>query len=221
MTDHLERYPATYRDARGTEAIEIVNDHRKLRTSIRGIAFEGGDFDALDTVAEAVVVHEAGFVLQHGSLCACELRWEMPIELAIAGEPEVARLDAHLVLGAPTATGGIDREELHLRLVCSRGTIESAGASGWFEDELLDLQRKLPEGGHMRACIGCGLSDYSPVGHGLFGGLACFRETRTAYRAVSTKQGLLAIWDSLTAFVQETHVCGEFERRRPGAGYRG
>ncbi|MBA2544438.1 MAG: hypothetical protein H0V17_32650, partial [Deltaproteobacteria bacterium] len=85
----------------------------------------------------------------------------------------------------------------------------------------LDLQQKLPEGGYLRACIGCGLSDYSPIGNGLFGGLACFRETKTAYRAVSTKTGLFAIWDSLTEFVQETYVCPEFERRRPGAGYRG
>lgn len=220
-TDHVERYVATYHDARGTEIIEIVNDHETLCTSIRGIPFEGRDFDGLETVADAVAVQAAGLTLQQGSLCACELRWKMPIEVGIADQHEIATLDVDLVLGAPTAIGGIDREDLQLRLVFSRGTIESAAASGWFEDELLDLQRKLPEKGYLRACIGCGLSDYSPYGHGLFGNLACFRDNKAAYRSVSTKQGLFAIWSSMTESVQETYLCPEFERRRPGAGYRG
>ncbi len=221
ISRHVERYPATYQDAAGTETIEIVNDHTTLRTTIRGIDFEGRDFDGLETVADELAVQAAGFTLVIGSLCACELRWEMPIAVGTAEGHEVASLDAHLILGAPTTRGSIDREVLRLRLVFSRGSIESAGTSGWFEDELLDLQAKLPEGGYLRACIGCGLSDYAPVGHGLFGGLACFRATKTAYRSVTTKAELFAIWDSLTEFVQETYLCPEFERRPPNTGYRG
>jgi hypothetical protein len=219
--DHIERYAATYRDATGTEAIEIENDHETLRTSIRGLDFAGSDFDALAPVADEMAAQAAGFVLAHGSICACELRWEMPIAVATGDEHEIGRLEVHLLLGMPTATGGIDREDLQLRLVSSRAAVDSAGTSGWFEDELLDIQRKLPEGIYLRACIACGLSDYSPYGHGLFGGLACFREAKTAYRSVSTKQGLFAIWNSATGFVQETYRCPEFERRRPGTGYRG
>jgi hypothetical protein len=221
VTDHVERYPATYRDGAGVETIEIVNDRKTLRVTIRGIDFEGSDFDALVTVAGETAVHAAGFTLAQGSLCTCELQWEMPIAIGSTAEREVARLDARLVLGAPTAHGGIDREQLQLRLVCSRGTIESAGTSGWFEDELVDLQRKLPDGFYMRACIGCGLSDYSPAGHGLFGGLACFRATKTAYQSIASKQELFAIWESRTEFVQETYLCPEFERRQRGTGYRG
>lgn len=106
-------------------------------------------------------------------------------------------------------------------LVSSHGAIDSAGTSGWFEDELLDIQRKLPAEVYLRACIGCGLSDYSPYGHGLFGNLACFRATKAAYRSVTNKHGLFAIWSSATGYVQETYLCPEFERRRPGTGYRG
>jgi hypothetical protein len=221
MTDHVERYPATYRDDAGVETVEIVNHHNTLRVTIRGIEFEGSDFDAFDTLADETAVRAAGFTLVQGSLCACELRWEMPIAMGSATEQEVARLDAHLVLGAPTGHGGIDHEQLQLRLVCSWGTIESAGTSGWFEDELLDVERKLPDGFYLRACIGCGLSDYSPAGHGLFGGLACFRATKTAYRSIASKQELFAIWKSRTEFVQETYLCPEFERRQRGTGYRG
>jgi hypothetical protein len=192
-----------------------------MRTSIRGVDFEGTDFDGLDTAADDATVRAAGLTLAQRSLCACELRWSMPLAVGRAETHEVGRLDAHLILGAPTPRGGLDRESLRLRLVFSLATIESAGTSGWFEDELLDLQRQLPEGHYLRACIGCGLSDYSPVGHGLFGGLACFRATKAAYRAVSTKHDLFAIWDSRAELVQETYVCPEFEPRRPGTGYRG
>jgi hypothetical protein len=62
---------------------------------------------------------------------------------------------------------------------------------------------------------------YSPYGHGLFGGLACFRGNKAGYRAVTGKDDLFAVWDTMTEFVQETHLCPEFERRVPGTGYRG
>ncbi len=221
MTGQSERYAGTYLDAHGSEAIEIVNDHTTLRTSIRGLDFAGHDFDGLAPLADETAVRAAGFTLANGDLCACELRWEMPVMLGTAGENQVARLAAHLILGNPTPTGGIDREDLQLRLVSSHGVIDSAGTSGWFEDELLDIQRKLPTDVYLRACIGCGLSDYSPYGHGLFGSLTCFRGAKAAYRSVSSKQDLFAIWESATGYVQETYLCPEFERRRPGTGYRG
>ena len=58
-------------------------------------------------------------------------------------------------------------------------------------------------------------------GHGLFGGLICFRGIKAEYRAVNSKAALFEILDRFTEQVQETHVCPEFERRTPGAGYRG
>jgi hypothetical protein len=74
---------------------------------------------------------------------------------------------------------------------------------------------------YLKACINCAFSDYSPCGHGLFGGLACFRDNKQAYLSVQTKRDLFEIWSTMTEFVQETFLCSEFERRAPGAGYRG
>jgi hypothetical protein len=97
----------------------------------------------------------------------------------------------------------------------------SAALSGWFEDELLDLQRQLPDGMLMKACINCAFSDYSPYGHALFGGLACFRGNKDGYGAVKGKSDIFRIWDTMTEFVQETYLCPEFKKRLPGTGYRG
>jgi hypothetical protein len=125
-----------------------------------------------------------------------------------------------LELGEPTAKGGLDKERVVFTLRVGNEEFVSPGSSGWFEDEMLELQKLLPEG-YIRSCIHCAFSDYSPHGHGLFGGLACFRDAKDAYRSVDGKQSLFELWDARTEYVQETHVCEQFERREPGAGYRG
>jgi hypothetical protein len=145
----------------------------------------------------------------------------MPLAVIIGGVEEAAALSVHLELGVPTSRGGIDREVLRLELTCSAGTFVSAGRSGWFEHELLDLQGQLPTGSYLRACISCAFSDYSPYGSPMFGGLACFRDNKAAYRAVKTKGDLFSVWDTMTEFVQETYVCPEFERFIKETGYRG
>jgi hypothetical protein len=38
---------------------------------------------------------------------------------------------------------------------------------------------------------------------------------------VKTKHDLFRAWGTMTAFVQETFLCPEFERRSPDTGYRG
>jgi hypothetical protein len=109
---------------------------------------------------------------------------------------------------------------LRLRLHIKEHEYLSSGKTGWFEDELLDLARQLPAGTYLKACINCAFSDYSPYGHGLFGGLACFRNSKQEYRQVKSKGDLFQIWEKNAGFVQETYLCPEFERRTR-AGYRG
>lgn len=219
------RYPAdqieaVYRDALGAEAIVLHTDGHSLRTTIRGVTFAGNDLDLLEP-ASADDARQRGFTLQLDSLCACELDLRFPVQLARAEGAQDVVLLAHLALGRPAERGGIEGESVVLSLTLGEQALRSSGTSGWFEDELVELQRMLPAGSHLRICHGCGLSDYSPLGHGLFGGLACFRGNPEAYRAVRSKRDLFAIWDTLTGHVQETHVCPAFEPRRPGTGYRG
>jgi hypothetical protein len=42
---------------------------------------------------------------------------------------------------------------------------------------------------------------------------------KNAYLAVRGKHDLFRIWSTMTEFVQETYLCPEFLKRRPGAGY--
>lgn len=204
--------------------MSIANDGKQLRMVVRDVEFIGADFDALEPALDLADPRLASFTLYRRSLCACHLECDMPLPVVVGQELINGQLEVCLELGHPRPGGnrGIDRETLHLCFSFGGVSFRSKGTSGgFFEDELRDIQQALPEGAYLKACISCALSDYSPAGNGLFGTLACFRGNKAAYRQITGKYDLLAIWDTMTEFVQETYLCPEFKPRRLGAGYRG
>ncbi len=214
-------YPTTYRDRLGQIETSIHANGSSLRILLRGIAFSGNDFDALAPEQPLSEDERALFTLAQDDLCSCSLSWIMPLTLLSPGGDLAAELHVVLDLGAPRADGGITDERLTLRLVSSVGEHRSSGLSGWFEDELLEIQAHLPPGCALKSCIMCAHSDYSPYGHGLWGTMACFRESKSDYEKVQSKGDLFRIWDKLTEYVPETFLCPEFRLRRRGTGYRG
>jgi hypothetical protein len=197
----------------------ILNDSRELTMLLREVTFAGASFDTLEPIAGSDDRLLQNFTFQLRSLCACRIACKIPI-LTTDGVGD-AILGVDLTLGGPTANGGLDREDLFLTLDLDGQTYRSSGKSGWFEDELLDLQKAMPRGNYFKACIGCGFSDYSPSGHGLFGSMACFRNSKEEYLRVKSKGDLFDLWDRNAGRVQETFLCHEFEKRQPGTGYRG
>ena len=220
-------YPAVYRDGRGQVAATITNDGETLRVVLRGVAFEGHDFDCLEPAggpdaAPEAALSNAGFRLHHGCLCNCVLAWTMPLRVGgPGGHAEEGALACSLTLGLPAPNQGLDREDLQLTLRCSVGRFAGSGRGGMFEDELGEITAQLPEGFFLHACIGCAWGDYSPLGNGSFGGMFCFRDQRAAYAAAETKDAYLPLVEACDRVVQETYVCGRFQRRTPGTGYRG
>ena len=199
----------------GRAAAQLTNDGSELHLRFRGLHFVGGDFDGLEaqSVQEA---RECGVGLTaDGELCACTMRFVIPTALL---KGEALWLDCTLVLGKPSPRGGIDEERLQIRASTRARQYTSPGTSGWFEDELAACTAAL---GPMKNCFGCGLSDYHPVGNGLFGHLGCFRAQAAAYRLVESKSQLFELWQATTPKVQETWLCEAFEARSPGSGYRG
>ena len=221
MTAFPIEYPARYRDRSGEEQTTIVNDGHSLTMFLRGVRFEGNDFDCFEPSGPPGRDALSLFSFLNGSLCSCTIEGDIPILVVTSAGTVNSQLTFELELGEPLPTGQMDKEQLKLRLVVEARTYESTGKTGWFEGEMLDLQSQLPVGTFIKTCINCAFSDYSPYGHGLFGGLACFRENKQGYRAITNKYDLFKIWDTLTEFVQETYLCPDFERRAPGTGYRG
>ena len=213
-------YPTKYSDRRGIELTELRNDGRNLSVRLRDVSFGGRDFDGLKAEPGCDDELLSKFTLCRGSLCDCELDCAIPIPVVFGAEAFVATLRMRLELGVPAANGGLDREQLSLSLAAKGKVYRSAGTSGWFEDELLSLQSNFPPAAFLKACISCAYSDYSPYGHGMFGGMACFRNFKQEYAKVKSKDELFPILDKADV-VQETYLCPEFGKRLPRTGYRG
>lgn len=214
-------YLGNYADRFGSETITIHNDGRVLRTMIRSVAFWGYAFDGLSPEENTSPEKLTSFTLQQGDLCSCIIECDIPTPVEAGKEIIEGRLHVRLDLGEPADTGGLDRETLNLSLVVGDTIFAGSGRSGWFEGELEELQSALPVGTYIKACINCAFSDYSPYGHGLFGSMACFRDNKEEYLSAETKDDIFRVWDTLTEYVQERYLCPEFQRRRPGTGYRG
>lgn len=190
-----------------------------MSVEIRGVTFTGSDFDALEPSAG---MDAAAFTTSYGMLTNYELGWEMPVQVVRAGAELAATLSCQLVLASPAAAGGRGAEELTLSLSVPGGKpVATTRPHGFLEDALADIQRQLPPDTELKACISCAFSDYHPAGSGLSGSLACFRDNKAAYLAVSGKRELFQVWDTRTEFVRETHLCPHYARRSAHAGYRG
>lgn len=218
-TVHMARYPAQYTDQHGTEQTHIDNDGDTLRMTLRGVEFSGSMFDDFEHNAATTKDQLSSFTFYGRALCACTLEWDMPISVNTPQGLTLGALSTRLELGAPLANR-LERQTVQLTLRFNGQTVNSAQRAD-FEYALVDIQKNLTPDVWMVNCFGCAFSDYNPIGAGNFGCLACFRDCKDAYRAIGGKAELFALWDSRTEFVQETHVCAQFERRKPGTGYRG
>lgn len=216
----MDQYPTTYSDARGSESTIIVNDGQELTVHLRGVRFVGHDFDSLEP-KDATTEQLTQFNLCKGDLCSCRIQCRIPIPVQSPDKVHDGVMFSDLVLGDPAPNGGIDEERLSIVLQYDGQRIAGPGTSGWFEDELVQIQSQLPEGTFIKACINCLYSDYSPFGHGLFGGMMCFRNLKMEYLQVTSKEEFWSVHGRQDRFVQETYLCSEFERRIPGTGYRG
>ncbi|MGI5499663.1 hypothetical protein [Lentzea sp. CA-135723] len=67
-------------------------------------------------------------------------------------------------------------------------------------------------------CFTCLFSDYAPGGQAVLG-MRCHRDVRERYLAVRSKADYWHV--PVTQDVPETYLCGEYQRRIPGTGYRG
>lgn len=214
-------YPTKYRDKFGEETTTIYNDGKTLRMNLRGVEFVGRFLDDWEPSNQIDIENTAYFSLHHNELYSYSMRFEIPVPVTAKTQTIPATLRVDLELGEPNAKGGVDYEKLQIQLAFNDKTYVSSENQGWFDDALNEIQTQLPEGTFVKCCHSCAYSEYSPAGYGLFGGLACFRNCKQEYLALKGKMAYFALADKMAEFVQETHLCPEFEKRTSGTGYRG
>jgi len=216
-------WPGHYTDRHGREAVVFVSDgHERIRTTIRGVVFEGGGMDGLGALSGEPPPESFTF-LEDGTLCSCLLEWQEPLPVTVEGEgTRAGALHCALRMGDRAPDGfAVDGQELSVFLRLDGRDHPAEGVHHDMEGALHEIQRGLPSGTRIRACIACAWSDYNPIGSGLMGALACFRDAKDTYRRATGKDDIFACWDLRTEWVQETWVCEEFEQRVGNPGYRG
>lgn len=219
-------YKAIYSDSYGEEETSIHNDGKTLRMILREVEFSSQFFEDWEPAAETPFDLLAKFSLhpKFNELVDFRLKCSLPLAVRSSGQNKTAELLVDLNLGSPAPNGGVDFEHLRLKLKTESGVFESDSNLQYcdFEEALLSIRSKLPDELKLKCCFNCDFSDYSPYGHSLFNSnFACFREKKKEYRAVKDKSDLFNIWDEMTEFVQETHLCSEFRYRVKDRGYRG
>lgn len=225
-----QHHPAVVTDRWGRVETTLVEDDGRFTLFLRGNRFEGTSVDSLELVGAPVDSGEPP-ELRSGDLCSCTVEWRMPVRVSLADAgpasvPLTARLvigeaDPRRVAGSAGSADAADPVGVTLTLHLPGGDVATTTPRDWLEDALTDLRHLLPDGTRLLACISCAFSDYHPAGSGFSGSLACFRDCKDAYRAVTGKSGLFDVWHRNSGFVQETFHCPDFEQREPGAGYRG
>lgn len=211
-------YPGRYQDALGEEQIVFENDFETLRVEIRGVTYAGYSFESLKPLFTDLRASGGG-----EPLCDCALECDMPLSIVSGVGVEDGLLRIWLKLDPPRETYSLGEPGFTLRLCLTVAGQEycSAAAPVTLETAFNEIERALPDGVTFMSCFTCAFSDYSPYGHGILGHLACFRDNRAAYLQVRDKDDLFAIWDTHTEMVQDTYLCPEYKRRKPGTGYRG
>jgi hypothetical protein len=182
----------TYTDDRGTDEFvwsfqpstregwtELYGRY-EIRATIRGVPVWGGDLDGLEP--EQLV--PAGTVLplnRADELTDCILTGDLPCTVHAGAQVIASVVRFRLDLRHQ------DHPEKHLTLSCVLAGVEFSVTDDWFEDGVLRLERALPEGVRIKACVTCLFSDYSPGGHGLMG-IFCHRGAKEQYLAVRSKR---------------------------------
>jgi hypothetical protein len=116
-----------YRDRQGAVAIRFDTGGGRVRTEVRGAAYEGADFAELEPA-------DGG-----PALASCVMEWDMPLPVESDGKPQQATLSCLLTLSDKSP-------ELLLTLHWAGATFASGIAGGGFEEALGRIRRQLPEG---------------------------------------------------------------------------
>lgn len=215
----LEPRPFHYTDRIGTIVGTMTNDGSDIRIDLDGWEFVGKVFDELEPVQSANLPER--FHLDHGFLMDCDFEFTIPILLNDRNQMTPVNLLVQFAGEKPDDNGELDCDAFKVALDYGTHRIISSGKSGYMENELLEIQKQLPDGVFIQSCINCMYSDYSPYGNRFFGDMMCFRNLKQEYLQVKSKADFWGVANRFERLVQETWLCDEFERRVPGTGYRG
>jgi len=201
----MKKYQIKYKDSFGEEQTEIATDGSMLYFTLRGVEFEGIDFESLEGEVDIGNFQYEMYQDGSGYLTNFELIVIIPIDIVREGKEIIENLIAFVATGS-------GKSIVRLKLETEYGIVTGKKEYGYFEDAIIEIQKKLPKNTKIKTCLSCKYSNYHPVGNVMFGGLNCFKDVKEDLEKVYNKYDLMKIWDKGienkdTFNVQETFVC--------------
>lgn len=202
------KYPVEYKDAFGIEKCHFTADGQSLTITIRNIAFEGHfwDLSPVNNTKEEIEDH---FNLEEFNysddskgfkLIGYSLKVQIPIKIINAENLEVDGL-IHF------------NSQPHSLEFEFEGTIYPFERPN-FEYGLASEHTRSLHINHIKCCVNCIYSDYSPFGSDEYGDLMCFKNSKSEWLKIGYK-GLKEIqnWNEVLTIerTQEAYWCDEFK----------
>ncbi|MCJ8291355.1 MAG: DUF6304 family protein [Flavobacteriales bacterium] len=202
------KYPVEYRDSYGSEKGYFISDGKSLVITIRNTVFQGHFWD-LFPVNSAKGEIENLFTLEEFEysdqtkgckLSDYSLKVQLPIKVINADDIEVDGL----------INFSMDPYKLEFEIEGKHYQFEKPNFEyGLSREHTTSLNIK-----HVKCCVNCIYSEYSPYGSDEYGDLMCFKQSKSEWLKIGY-QGLKGInnWDDLLTIekTQEAFWCDEFE----------
>jgi hypothetical protein len=200
------KYLASYRDEFGEEQVTIENDGKTLSFVLRGKEFKGKNFHAF--AISNVTSENRSFNLCLGDLCGYAMDCDIPIWPVTNNREEKTHLHVHIEYDRSDEQNKVNHEVLQLVIEHHGQVYRSDGRNSYnmFDEQLTELTDTLPPEMYLKTCWNCAFSDYFIARSGIFGEMACFRNTKDEYRQVRSKIELVQLWKQCAEDVQEIYL---------------
>jgi len=208
-------YKAIYTDKFGEENVDISSDGSIMYIPLRGVIFEGTDFEWLSgEIDESKFQYEC---YEGGAdLTNFKITVTFPIKIEHQQKITTEQITFTYTTGDQTGIKGqaLNSDTVVLNTYFGKFTLNQKVEH--FEDSLLKIHVKLPKGTDIKACVSCKYSTYHPLGGADFGDLTCLKNAKELLPEIHDKNSLMSVYDEAygggKAFkVQEVFLCPEHE----------
>lgn len=208
----MRKYVVKYKDKFGEEKTEICSDGSTISLTLRGIKFEGDDFDLLEGKVDDDKFEYIKYADGSGDLTNFRMKIIFPIKIFHQTKIITENMAFEIEIGKTNNINKLSPNSVELNTPF--GFFSSKKTVGLFWNSMIEIQNMLPKNTQIKTCFSCTNSDYHPLGGGMFGALLCFKNLQKDFNNASNNLELTNLidkgWEEGTIFnVQETFDCSE------------
>jgi hypothetical protein len=201
-------YPTTYNDNFGKEDSSFSSDGTSLKINIRNQTFVGQNFDSLELEVTGTETNFNFCLNEYNSLTDCCFQIKIPIKVRQNTEILSAGLNIEIALENskhPTT------KVFELAVGKDSFDLQNGKENAmWFESQMIQLQKLLPQNTKINSCIFCAFSNYGVSGSDSFGTLHCFKGIKNEIVKVKNKSEYMDAAEKNGGLTQETFWCDEY-----------